>query len=85
MGIAATIENPQKPDDAGLNDLVALVADGMKRVNSTILSRTGSDVAMIPEVANHLIASGGKRLRPILTSPARNSAATRTKPARTGT
>ncbi len=63
MGIAATIENPQKPDDAGLNDLVALVADGMKRVNSTILSRTGSDVAMIPEVANHLIASGGKRLR----------------------
>ena len=67
MGIAATIENPQKPDEAGLNDLVALVADGMKRVNSTILSRTGSDVAMIPEVANHLIASGGKRLRPILT------------------
>jgi octaprenyl-diphosphate synthase len=24
-------------------------------------------VTMIPEVANHLIASGGKRLRPILT------------------
>ncbi len=34
LGIAATIENPQKPDDAGLNDLVALVADGMKRVNA---------------------------------------------------
>ncbi|MFC5563602.1 polyprenyl synthetase family protein [Methylobacterium aerolatum] len=65
--MAATIENPTKPEDAGLNDLVALVADGMSRVNSTILSRTGSDVAMIPEVANHLIASGGKRLRPILT------------------
>ncbi|MCJ2015278.1 polyprenyl synthetase family protein [Methylobacterium sp. J-076] len=65
--MAATIENPTKPVDAGLNDLVALVADGMKRVNTTILSRTGSDVAMIPEVANHLIASGGKRLRPILT------------------
>jgi len=39
----------------------------MARVNSTILSRTGSDVTMIPEVANHLISSGGKRLRPILT------------------
>src|ERR1051325_9019206 len=39
----------------------------MARGNTTILSRTGSDVAMIPEVANHLIASGGKRLRPILT------------------
>src|SRR5262249_1053001 len=32
-----------------------------------ILSRTGSDVTMIPEVANHLISSGGKRLRPMLT------------------
>jgi octaprenyl-diphosphate synthase len=39
----------------------------MARVNTTILSRTGSQVAMIPEVANHLISSGGKRLRPILT------------------
>src|SRR5438105_15534660 len=39
----------------------------MDRVNTTILSRTGSDVAMIPEVANHLINSGGKRLRPMLT------------------
>src|SRR4051794_20232282 len=39
----------------------------MDRVNVTILSRTGSDVTMIPEVANHLINSGGKRLRPMLT------------------
>src|SRR5271168_3827961 len=39
----------------------------MARVNQTILSRTGSDVTMIPEVANHLINSGGKRLRPMLT------------------
>jgi octaprenyl-diphosphate synthase len=47
--------------------LFALVADDMARVNTTIVSRTGSQVAMIPEVANHLISSGGKRLRPILT------------------
>ena len=39
----------------------------MERVNAMILSRTGSDVTMIPEVANHLISSGGKRLRPMLT------------------
>ncbi len=39
----------------------------MERVNATIVARTGSDVAMIPEVANHLISSGGKRLRPMLT------------------
>jgi octaprenyl-diphosphate synthase len=67
LGDALSIENPKPEAEAGLNDLVALVADGMARVNTTILSRTGSDVAMIPEVANHLIASGGKRLRPILT------------------
>src|SRR5947209_20518684 len=39
----------------------------MEGVNRTILQRTGSDVALIPEVANHLISSGGKRLRPMLT------------------
>src|ERR1051325_11504281 len=39
----------------------------MERVNTTILSRTGSEGTMIPEVANHLISSGGKRLRPMLT------------------
>jgi octaprenyl-diphosphate synthase len=57
----------EKTSESGLETLVALVAADMNRVNQTILSRTGSDVAMIPEVANHLISSGGKRLRPMLT------------------
>jgi octaprenyl-diphosphate synthase len=39
----------------------------MARVNTAILAHTGSQVTMIPEVANHLISSGGKRLRPMLT------------------
>ena len=52
---------------AGIGDLVRLVAADMNRVNAMIVSRTGSEVAMIPEVANHLISSGGKRLRPMLT------------------
>ncbi len=50
-----------------IDTLVALVAADMERVNGVILSRTGSEVALIPEVANHLINSGGKRLRPMLT------------------
>lgn len=50
-----------------IDALVALVTPDMKRVNELILSRTGSDVLMIPEVANHLISSGGKRLRPMVT------------------
>lgn len=67
MGVVVTLDEGRSDPEASLTDLVRLVAAGMERVNATILSRTGSDVAMIPEVANHLIASGGKRLRPILT------------------
>lgn len=67
MGVVVPFEEGRSDRQASLDDLVGLVAGGMERVNATILSRTGSDVAMIPEVANHLIASGGKRLRPILT------------------
>jgi octaprenyl-diphosphate synthase len=47
--------------------LIKLTAADMERVNTTILSRTGSEVTMIPEIAKHLIESGGKRLRPLLT------------------
>src|SRR5580692_10220857 len=57
----------ESPSSASIDQLVALVAADMARVNATILSRTGSEVTMIPEVANHLISSGGKRLRPMLT------------------
>ena len=65
MGIVVPLE--EKSPERLIEPLVALVAGDMLLVNQTILSRTGSEVAMIPEVANHLISSGGKRLRPILT------------------
>ncbi|MGD0187735.1 MAG: polyprenyl synthetase family protein [Roseiarcus sp.] len=65
MGIVIPLE--EKAPERLIDPLVALVADDMALVNQTILSRTGSEVTMIPEVANHLISSGGKRLRPILT------------------
>jgi octaprenyl-diphosphate synthase len=58
---------PFETPSASIDQLVALVASDMERVNAAILSRTGSEVTMIPEVANHLISSGGKRLRPMLT------------------
>lgn len=56
-----------KKETPGISELIGLVAGGMERVNELILSKAGSDVAMIPEVANHLISSGGKRLRPMIT------------------
>jgi octaprenyl-diphosphate synthase len=65
VGIVIPLE--EKSATRLIEPLTTLVAADMALVNQTILSRTGSDVTMIPEVANHLIASGGKRLRPILT------------------
>ncbi|HEX2724686.1 MAG TPA: polyprenyl synthetase family protein [Beijerinckiaceae bacterium] len=66
MGVVVPFED-KHPEPAGIEGLVGLVSPDMERVNALILSRTGSDVTMIPEVANHLISSGGKRLRPMLT------------------
>jgi octaprenyl-diphosphate synthase len=64
LAVVVPFESPQS---ASIERLAGLVAKDMERVNTAILARTGSDVTMIPEVANHLISSGGKRLRPMLT------------------
>jgi octaprenyl-diphosphate synthase len=65
VGVVVPLEDKGK--EPGLAALSGLAAADLARVNQQILSRTGSDVTMIPEVANHLISSGGKRLRPLLT------------------
>jgi len=46
---------------------MSLVAGDMNGVNAVILERMQSKVALIPELAGHLIAGGGKRMRPMLT------------------
>src|SRR4051794_9324368 len=66
VGVVLNIENGKR-EPASIKDLIDLTAADMGRVNKLILSKAGSDVEMIPEVANHLISSGGKRLRPMLT------------------
>ena len=58
---------PFEQAEPSIERLNALVRADLERVNSLIIGRTGSEVTMIPEVANHLISSGGKRLRPMLT------------------
>jgi len=47
--------------------LLALVSADMRATDALIHERLGSAVALIPDVARHLIDSGGKRLRPLLT------------------
>src|SRR3954453_2356527 len=46
---------------------MGLVSSDMNGVNAVILERMQSRVALIPELAGHLIAGGGKRMRPMLT------------------
>ena len=46
---------------------MTLVAEDMHGVNAVILERMQSKVVLIPELAGHLIAGGGKRMRPMLT------------------
>ena len=66
MGVVLNLENGKR-ETASIEQLIGLTAGDMGRVNELILSKAGSDVEMIPEIANHLISSGGKRLRPMVT------------------
>ena len=50
-----------------LEPMVGLVAGDMNAVNQVILDRMQSEIPLIPELAGHLIAGGGKRMRPMLT------------------
>jgi octaprenyl-diphosphate synthase len=69
VGVVASKERRDETTDRepSIAPLSALVAADMERVNALILDMAGSNAEMIPEVARHLIDSGGKRLRPMLT------------------
>jgi octaprenyl-diphosphate synthase len=65
--VTATIVPFQPRKEPSLEPLMQLVAASMNGVNAVILDRMQSKVALIPELAGHLIAGGGKRMRPMLT------------------
>ncbi|GIK98036.1 MAG: farnesyltranstransferase [Alphaproteobacteria bacterium] len=60
-------EGREKPRKPSLQPLVELVGDDLKAVNQLIVDRMHSPVALIPQLAGHIVAAGGKRLRPMLT------------------
>ena len=53
-----------KPTLDAINNLVA---GDLKEVNALIMRRMESEVPLIPQIAGHIVAGGGKRIRPILT------------------
>jgi octaprenyl-diphosphate synthase len=65
--VTATVHPLQLARAPSLDPLMALVGNDMNGVNAVILERMQSKVALIPELAGHLIAGGGKRMRPMLT------------------
>ncbi len=66
MGIVVELDG-KRDKKPSFDDLTAIVANDMKRVNQQILKRMESPVALIPQLAGHVISAGGKRLRPMLT------------------
>ena len=67
--MSATIHrlDADKERTPSLEPMVRLVAGDMNLVNVAILARMQSEIPLIPELAGHLIAGGGKRMRPMLT------------------
>ncbi len=54
------------PEALELPAIQALAAPDMTAVDALIRRRLGSDVVLINQVAEHIVAAGGKRLRPML-------------------
>ncbi|MEZ5981580.1 MAG: polyprenyl synthetase family protein [Parvularculaceae bacterium] len=71
MGLAAPTKEKAASDGREFRDAVTalrdLVGEDLDRVGGAIIDSMGSSTPLIPEVAGHLIQSGGKRLRPMLT------------------
>src|SRR5438045_629183 len=67
MAAVAQVKHDHPALRPSLDRLAQLVESDMARVNRLIVERMHSPVSLIPELAGHIIAAGGKRLRPMLT------------------
>jgi octaprenyl-diphosphate synthase len=68
VALVAGIDRQQAaPLRSGIERLVDLASEDLKAVNAIILEHMKSEVDLIPQLAGHIIAAGGKRLRPMLT------------------
>ncbi len=67
MAIVVSLEEERSRKAGSFDTLVSLVTADLEKVNRTIVDRMHSPVELIPQLAGHIIAAGGKRLRPVLT------------------
>jgi octaprenyl-diphosphate synthase len=62
-----TPSEPTRPFENALGSLAETLRSDMDDVNQDIIKHLQSQITLIPALAQHLIAAGGKRLRPLLT------------------
>lgn len=74
MGVVASLPlightpHPTESGSAGaLARLSRLISEDMLACNRAVIGRMDSPVSLIPQLAAHIVAAGGKRLRPMLT------------------
>lgn len=65
MGVVVNLDEERNPSP--LDRLAKLIEVDLKKANIAIVERMHSPVSLIPQLAGHIIAAGGKRLRPMLT------------------
>ncbi|MFQ1055041.1 octaprenyl diphosphate synthase [Gilliamella apicola] len=53
-------------NNPSMNQILDLVKDDLVKVNQAIQAELSSDVALINQLGNYIISSGGKRIRPII-------------------
>ena len=68
MGQVVQLNNVRKDFTFYIRQLRKLCEKDLSLINSIIIDKLDSDVPLVQEIASHLILSGGKRLRPLLTS-----------------
>ncbi len=70
LGVVVSLgdkRNANRDASDDLKPLSAIVGPDMESINRLILDKAISDVDLILQLAHHLIDSGGKRIRPMLT------------------
>jgi len=68
MSVVVNLNDKRDAQNApSLDRLISITNDDIISVNSVILEQMQSPVLLIPQLAGHIIAAGGKRLRPMLT------------------
>jgi octaprenyl-diphosphate synthase len=67
VAVRPSVDRVQTGQKPSLDPLSQLLGSELDRVNQLIVERMQSPVTLIPQLAGHIVASGGKRLRPMLT------------------